>query len=284
MQLVMNGSTKKWSGFKVFFYLTGSLILPYSVFAYSNANLWMIEFNPVDYVLKPFMAIPFAFLLLKSLISWTSYACKLLLLAQRNTVFRYIAASSVLTFLIYSLVNHYYYHLSFNPVDFIIKPFLIIPAACLLLPLLAEWAGLAIHFRKMLGLRIEHSGGKLSLKLIEKPLPIYIVDEDHFTGAHTNHRLIVDMRIKDQRHLPLAETMEIIKLTHFQHPVNIPDLAEKANQIIKDTAMKNKPITFIVDSQKNRSRTISKIWLRLIRNPRSRSATSDIDAILQLVY
>lgn len=282
--MVNNEGSKKRSIFAITFYFFAGIIIPFSIYIYLNVHVWNISFNPVDFILKPFLLLPAALLAIAFIINGTSYAFRLI--KQLSTPLLSIFFSTIMSYTIYNLVNIHVWNLSFNPIDFILKPFLIIPAMSLLLPLIFEWTGYAYRHAKALRLTIKKSGHKLSLKIVEKSLPIYIIDESYFNTEFElkNNTTIVDMRIKDNKHLSIKEDLEIVKLYNHGHQVNIPYLIEKANLLIKNTALKNKPVTFIVDSKKERNRTISKIWLRLIRNPRSRSATADIHTILELVY
>jgi hypothetical protein len=201
------------------------------------------------------------------------------------SVILYIITSLTTPFVVLNYLNIYILNISFNPVDFILKPFMIIPVASLLLALFTEWTIYAYNYTKKLSLTIKKRNGRLSLKIIEKSLPIYIVDKDYFNeDSQIKSNTVIDMRIKDNDKLSLDEHLDIVKLYSYDNQVNIPYLIEKANLLIKNTALKNKPITFIVDSKKGRDRTISKIWLRLILNPKSKSSKADIHTILELVY
>lgn len=198
----------------------------------------------------------------------------------------YIMTSLMIPFTLFNLLNIHFWNISFNPVDFILKPFMIIPVVSLLLALFTELAINAFVYAKKLTIRIQKKyDGRISLKVVEKSLPITIIDQSYFNEEfEIQGRTVVDMRIKDRASLSFAENIEVVKLFNYDHQINIPYLLEKANLLIKDTALKKKPIIFIVDSKKERNRTISKIWLRLILNPASKTAKNDIDTILQLVY
>jgi hypothetical protein len=188
-------------------------------------------------------------------------------------------------FVVFNYLNIHVWNIHFNPVDFILKPFMIIPVASLLLALFTEWTIYAFNYTKKLSLTIKKRDGRLSLKVVEKSLPIYIIDQSYFNEEfQRKSNTVVDMRIKDKDHLSFNDHVDVVKLYSYDHQVNIPYLIEKANLLIEDTALKNKPITFIVDSKKERNRTISKIWLRLILNPKSKSAKTDIHTILGSVY
>ncbi len=201
-------------------------------------------------------------------------------------VMLYIMTSLMIPFTLFNLLNIHFWNISFNPVDFILKPFMIIPVVSLLLALFTELTIKTFVFAKKLSIRIQKKyDGKISLKIVEKSLPITIIDQSYFNeDFQSEGHTIVDMRIKDRAPLSLAEHIEVVKLFNYDHQINIPYLLEKANLLIKDTALKKKPVIFIVDSKRERNRTISKIWLRLILNPASKTAKNDIDTILQLVY
>jgi len=198
----------------------------------------------------------------------------------------YIVTSLILPFAVFNYLNIQIWNVDFNPVDFILKPFMIIPLASLLLALLTEWIINAFHFTKQLSLKIRNKNGRLSIKLVQKSLPIYMVDENYFKeeAAQMRSQTIVDMRIRDRKKLPFHHDLNVITLYSYDNEVNINYLVEKANLLVQNTAFKNKPITFIIDSKKEKNRTISKIWLRLICNPKSKSADSDIHTILDNVY
>ncbi|MFC3886331.1 hypothetical protein ACFOU2_23720 [Bacillus songklensis] len=201
---------------------------------------------------------------------------------RKYSVIPYIIANLIVPFSIFNFPN---VHLNFNPIDFILKPFMIIPVTGLLLTLFIEWTRYAFNHTKNLSLTIKKTGGILSLKVVKKSLPIYIIDENYFNKEfQIKNCTVVDMRIKDNGDLSFNDHLDVVKLYNYDNQVNIPYLIEKANLLIKNTALKNKPITFIVDSKKERNRTIAKIWLRLIRNPKSKSAKADIHTILELVY
>nr|WP_295971516.1 hypothetical protein [uncultured Bacillus sp.] len=198
----------------------------------------------------------------------------------------YIFTSLLIPFSIFNFLNIHLWNISFNPVDFILKPFMIIPFVSLLLALFTEWTFYAFHYAKKLSIRIKRREGKLSLKVVEKSLPIYIIDQSVMMNDdfEMKGQTVVDMRLKDRNPLSFPDHIEVMRLYGFDRQMNIPSLLEKAHLLIRDTALKKKPITFIVDSKKERNRTISKIWLRLIVNPAAKSARTDIDTILQLVY
>lgn len=200
----------------------------------------------------------------------------------KYSVIPYIIANLIMPFAIFSSLN---VHLSFNPIDFILKPFIIIPVTCLLLTLFIEWIRYAFNYTQKLSLTIKKTDGLLSIKVVKKSLPLYIIDENYFNKEfQIKNSTVVDMRIKDNDTLSFNDNLDVVKLYNYGNQVNIPYLIEKANLLIKNTPLKNKPITFIVDSKKERNRTIAKIWLRLIRNPKSKSAKADINTILELVY
>jgi hypothetical protein len=201
---------------------------------------------------------------------------------REYSIILYILLNLAMPFATLNFLNIHLWHIQFNPVDFILKPFMIIPIASLLLALFTEWTIYAFNYMKKISFIVRKRDGRLSLKLVEKSLPIYIMDQNYFDEeVQLKSTTIVDIRIKDCKHLPFHNHADVIKL--YNHQLTIPELIEKANLLVKNTALKNKPIIFIVDSQKERSRTISKIWLRLICNPGSKSAKADIHTILQLV-
>ncbi|HWO97529.1 MAG TPA: hypothetical protein VNM45_14575 [Bacillus sp. (in: firmicutes)] len=200
----------------------------------------------------------------------------------KYSVIPYILANLIIPFVIFIFLN---VHSSFNPIDFILKPFIVIPATSLLLILFIEGARYVFNYAKELRLIIKKTDGLLSFKVVKKSLPIYIMDENYFNKEfHIKNSTVVDMRIKDNDNLSFNDNLNVVKLYNYGNQLNIPYLVEKANLLIKDTALKNKPITFIVDSKKERNRTIAKLWLRLIRNPKSKSAKADIHTILELLY
>lgn len=201
-------------------------------------------------------------------------------------VLLFIMTSFMVPFTAFNLLNIHFWNIGFNPVDFIIKPFMIIPVASLLLALITEWTIHALAFVKKLTIRIKKTyDGRLSFKIVEKSLPIMIIDQSYFNeDFQKKGYTIVDMRVKDRAPLAYTDETKIIKLFHYGQQINIPYLLEQANLLIKDTALKKKPVLFIVDSKKEKSRTISKIWLRLILNPAAKTAKQDINTILQLVY
>jgi len=191
----------------------------------------------------------------------------------------------MMPFIVFNFLNIHLWNISFNPVDFILKPFMIVPVTSLLLALFTEWTIYAFNYTKKLNLIIKKRDGRLSLKVVEKSLPIYIIDQDYFNEEfQIKSNTVVDIRIKDKGQLSFNNHLDVIKLYSYDNQVNLPYLIEKANLLIKDTALRNKPITFIVDSKKEKNRAISKIWLRLILNPKSKSANADIHTILRLVY
>jgi hypothetical protein len=206
-------------------------------------------------------------------------------MSVKHLVLLYIITSLIIPFVAFNFLNIHLWNIRFNPVDFILKPFMIIPIVSLLLALFTEWTIYVFNYIKKLSLTIKKREGRLSLKVIEKSLPIYIIDQSYVNeDLQIKSNIVVDMRIKDHDHLSFHDHLDVVKLYRYDHQVNIPYLIEQANFLIKNTALKNKPITFIVDSKKERNRTISKIWLRLILNPKSKSAKADIHTILGLVY
>lgn len=204
---------------------------------------------------------------------------------KEYSIILYIILNLIMPFAIFNFFNIHLWNISFNPVDFILKPFLIIPFASLLLVLFTEWTIYAFNYMKKLSLTIKKREGRLSLKVVEKSLPIYVIDQSYFNEEfQLKSTIVVDMRIKDHDHLSFNDHLDVIKLYNYDNQLNILDLIEKANLLIKNTTLKKQPITFIVDSKKEKNRTISKIWLRLICNPNSKSAKADIHTILELVY
>ena len=193
----------------------------------------------------------------------------------------FILISLIVPFVGLNYLNIEIFNIGFNPVDFILKPFMIIPVTSLLLALLTEWTIYAVKYIKNLKLSIKKRYGHISIKLVKKSLPITIIDESYFNEEfQKKNMIIVDMRIKDHKPLSFHDDLNVLKLFRYDQHLNIPYLLEKANSLIQDTALKNKPITFIVDGNKERNRTISKVWLRLICNPHSKSADDDIHTLL----
>ncbi|MFD0767584.1 hypothetical protein ACFQZ1_01410 [Bacillus sp. CGMCC 1.60114] len=204
---------------------------------------------------------------------------------KEYSIILYIILNLIMPFAILNFLNIHLWNITFNPIDFILKPFMIIPFASLLLALFTEWTIYAFNYMKRLRLTIKKRKGRLSLKVVEKSLPIYVIDQSYFNEEiQLKNTLVVDMRIKDHDHLSFSDHLDVIKLYNDDNRLNILDLIEKANLLIKNTALKENLITFIVDSKKEKNRTISKIWLRLICNPSSKSAMADIHTILELVY
>jgi len=203
---------------------------------------------------------------------------------QLETVVLFLISSMLIPFAALNYLNVYVWNVSFNPVDFVLKPVILAPVASLLLALLTEWGIHACNYVKRLSLTIYKRNGRLSLKVVEKSLPVHVIDQSYLKESQITSGTIVDMRIKDCNPLSFNPHIEVIKLFDQNQQVNIPYLLENANLLIQSTALKNMPITFIVDSKKERSRTISKTWLKLILNPKSKSAKEDILTIERLVY
>ncbi|WP_338450377.1 hypothetical protein R4Z09_30640 [Niallia oryzisoli] len=201
---------------------------------------------------------------------------------QLESVILFLISSMMIPFAVLNYLNVYIWGISFNPVDFVLKPVILIPVASLLLALFTEWGIIACNYVKRLSLKIKKQNGSFSLKVVEKNLPIHVIDQSYLNQIQRG--TIVDMRIKDRDPLSFDQHVEVIKLFSPDQKVTIPSLLESANLLIQSTALKNKPITFIVDSKKERNRTISKIWLKLILNPKSKSAKDDIHMIEKLVY
>ncbi|KAA9014539.1 hypothetical protein [Niallia endozanthoxylica] len=203
---------------------------------------------------------------------------------QMESVVLYLISSMLIPFAVLNYFNVYIWNMSFNPVDFVLKPLILAPVASLLLALLTEWGIYACNYVKRLSLTIKKQNGRFSLKVVEKSLPIHVINQSYLNEVQIKNSTIVDMRIKDQDSLSFDPSIEVIKLFNHNQQVNIHYLLENANLLIQSNALKNKPITFIVDSKKERNRTISKIWLKLILNPNSKSAKDDIHTIKRLVY
>ena len=117
---------------------------------------------------------------------------------------------------------------------------MIIPVVSLLLALFTELTINAFVYAKKLTIRIQKKyDGGISLKVVEKSLPITIIDQSYFNEEFQfEGRTVVDMRIKDRASLSFAEHIEVVKLFNYDHQINIPYLLEKANLLIKDTALK----------------------------------------------
>ncbi len=203
---------------------------------------------------------------------------------QLESIVLYLISSMLIPFAVLNYFNVYIWNMSFNPVDFILKPIILAPIASLLLALLTEWGIYAYNYVKRLSLTVQKQNGRFSLKLVKKNLPIHVIDQSYLNEFQIKDSTIVDMRIKDRGSLSFDPSIEVIKLFNHDQQVNIHYLLENANLLIQSNALKNKPITFIVDSKKERNRTISKIWLKLILNPNSKSAKDDIHTIKRLVY
>lgn len=196
-----------------------------------------------------------------------------------------LTACLIFTYGTINLLNVHLWDVSFNPIDSILKPFMIVPFSYLFITLFINRTTYVFNHLKQLSLIIKKHDGKFRLKLVEKNLPVYIIDESYLNkNLDIQNTLLVDMRIKNTDHLSFKDNLDIFKLYDNQNHVSIRYMINRANLIIKNTAFKDKSITFIIDSKKERNRTISKIWLRLIRNPKSRSAKDDIHTILNMVY
>jgi len=203
---------------------------------------------------------------------------------QMESFVLYLISSMLIPFAILNYFNVYIWNMSFNPVDFVLKPLILAPVVSLLLALLTEWGIYAYNYVKRLSLTVKKQNGRFSLKVVEKSLPIHVIDQSYLNEFQIKSGTIVDMRIKDRNSLSFDPSIEVIKLFSHDQQVNIHYLLENANLLIQSTALKNKPITFIVDSKKERNRTITKIWLKLILNPNSKSANDDIHTIKRLIY
>ena len=204
---------------------------------------------------------------------------------SQNTVILHILASLFMPFAIYSFMNVHVWNIGFNPVDFVIKPFMTVVAASIFLAFLTEWTLFAVNYIKRLNVKIRKRDGRISLKVVEKKLPIQMIDENLYSKEfEPKGHVIVDMRIKDKANLPFDDHLNVVKLYDHAYKMNIFELVQKANLLIKETALKNKPITFIVDSKQERQRMVSKVWLRLILNPQSKHAHNDLQMIQKLVY
>lgn len=197
----------------------------------------------------------------------------------------YVLANLIMPFVAFYFLNVRVWNISFNPVDFVLKPLIVFPITILLLTLLLDGTRYAFYSLYELSQNIKQAGSILPFKATKKNLPIYIIDETYFTREfQSSNSIVVDMRIKDRANLVFHDNLDVVKLYTSDNQVNIPYLIEKANLLIRRTAILNQPIIFIVDSKKERSRTISRLWLKLICNPKSRSAQADIHTILKLVY
>ncbi|WP_071393144.1 hypothetical protein [Bacillus tuaregi] len=203
---------------------------------------------------------------------------------QMESVILFMITSMMIPFAVLNYLNVYIWNISFNPVDFVLKPFILVPAASLFLALLTEWTVIVFGYMKRLSLKIKKQNGRLSLKIVERSLPIHVIDQSYLKQFNITSGTIVDMRIKDCDPLMIEDQIEVVKLFDQQQKVSVPYLIERANLLIQTTTFKNKPIIFIVDSKKERNRTISRIWLKLILNPTSKSAQEDIHTIEKLVY
>jgi hypothetical protein len=203
---------------------------------------------------------------------------------QMESVILFLISSMLIPFAVLNYLNVYVWNVSFNPVDFVLKPVILIPVASLLLAIFTELGIYACNYVKRLSLTINKRNGRFSFKVVEKSLPIHVIDQSYLKEFQINSGTIVDIRIKDRNPLSFDHPIEVIKLFNHDQQVNIPYLLENANLLIQSTALKNRPITFIVDSKKERNRTISKIWLKLILNPYSKSSIDDIHTIERLVY
>jgi hypothetical protein len=108
----------------------------------------------------------------------------------------YILTSLMIPFAVFNFLNIYSWNISFNPVDFILKPVMIIPVASLLLALLTEWTILAFNYTKRLSVKIKKADGRFSLKLVERSLPIYIIDQNYLNeDFQIKSKTVLDMRI-----------------------------------------------------------------------------------------
>ncbi|MFA9556565.1 hypothetical protein ACERII_04555 [Evansella sp. AB-rgal1] len=193
--------------------------------------------------------------------------------------------SLVLTFTIYNLMNVHLWSVSFNAIDYVLKPFMLLPFTLPLLIVLLHRGIYAWNNVRSLRFILQWKQGVFIPRIVEKRLPIYIVDDRSFKSElPLRKNTIVDMRLKNRNNPVLNHNVDVIKLTPNSNQVSIHYLIERANLMVKDTALKDKPITFLVDSKDDRNRMISKIWLRLIRNPYCKSAEDDIHTISKLVY
>ncbi|WP_416148316.1 hypothetical protein ACM26V_19140 [Salipaludibacillus sp. HK11] len=188
----------------------------------------------------------------------------------------------MITYGVTHLMNLQLWNLPFNPIDYVLKPFMIIPFTYIFIRLLINWT--TYTWNRLKQLRFVYNG-KFIFKVVEKRLPIYMIDESYLNkGYHINGNIIVDMRIKNTGNQLFKDDIDVVKLYNKNNHINIRNLIEKANLIIRDTAYKGKAITFLIDSKEERNRMVANIWLRLICNPHSKSTKGDIDTILNLVY
>ncbi|UCZ53431.1 hypothetical protein LGQ02_01115 [Bacillus shivajii] len=301
---MLSSEKRNESNYTMVYYILVSLTMTYAIYNYFHVYVWTMGFQPVEFLVKPLIVFPAVLLLMILFVKWTSYAFSRMKdfyittkqwashiyfhdAKEENEWKIYSAISTtimsmVLTYAVFNLLNIHVWAIAFNPIDYILKPFLIFPAAVLLLTLFMQWTSNALNDIKEI--LIIKRGKFIFFPSLAKSLPIQIIDHSFLEEYDPSGNVLVDMRMKDMEALPFDDNVDIVKLYNDDHHVDVPSLVERANRLIKETALRNKPITFIVDSKRDRSRTISKIWLRLIRNPNAKSAKEDIHTISQLVY
>ncbi|MDQ0256057.1 hypothetical protein J2S74_003456 [Evansella vedderi] len=265
-----------------------TFILTYTIMNLMNRYVWNIAFNPIDSLLKPFIVLPFVLLFTFLFIQWTIYTLNLLksllLFIKNNTVAKHMTITLMITFGAFN-VGALMGNSVFSPVDTLIKPFIIMPISFLIITFLIKWTSSTFNHLKQLSLTLHKKNGIVYPRIVEKNLPIKIIDESYLKkDFHFGNNILVDMRMKNNLNVTIKDEIDVVKLYNSGNQMNIPYLIERANLLMKDTSLKDKSIIFIVDSHDERKRTISKIWLRLIRNPYSTSAKEDYQKIKDLVY
>ncbi len=197
-----------------------------------------------------------------------------------------LVISLVMTYTVYNCLNLFVWDNGLNPIDSVIKPFLLFPLISLLGALTVDFSRLTYSYVKNVRFSLKRKNGSFQFKVFERTLPIYIVDNNSYLNLNLKNKnsRVVDMRINNHDNIDIETNRNIIKLSNICKQQSIRDFIEKANLIVQNTDLKDESIIFIVDSQRDRNRTISKIWLRLIRSPNSKSSNKDISTISKLVY
>ncbi|MDG5788029.1 hypothetical protein QA612_11060 [Evansella sp. AB-P1] len=123
-----------------------SLVMAYVLFNLLNMYVLNGGFHPTDAFVKPFILFPLFFLLITVLSKLAPYAWNMIKVIsyftaekwRAHAVVYFLLLGTLITYVFYTFMNIHIWSITFNPIDFILKPFMIVPISLLLLKIVSS--------------------------------------------------------------------------------------------------------------------------------------------------
>lgn len=247
------------------------LIMTYLVFNFIHVQVWQQTMTPVDSILKPLMLFPLVYMVITILYKWTS--TMILFLrdladidvhwivngalrkedASNHFVYTTIITGTLLSFVFYPLLSVFIWNETITPVEYIVKPLLLLPMTIMIVHLLIRGTGLIWRFGKGYALAYTQSrNGSTS----SKENVICFSERKRLIKEHVRREMLYE------------DDCGVVNQYERGDQRYIHHVLGKSKLVVKNTTYKNSNFSPLLKylHPKNRM-TTSKMWLRLIRGP-----------------